>query len=391
LGREIRIGGGQNLKIVHVIIGLNIGGAELALMRLVKSHYGNANYQHAVISLTEPGAVGAQMRALGIEVYAMGMRSAVEVPYIMWRLVRLIRALRPGVVQTWMYHGDLLGGLAARLAGCNSVIWGIRSSDLAGSGARSTEWVRALCAALSHRIPRFIVCVAEASRRIHVALGYRADRMVVIQNGFDLAQLHATNIDAAVFRSACGFSVDDVVVGSLGRFNHDKDQHNFVRAASLVGLQFPQVRFLMVGRNCDSNNMELMAWIGAAGLSDRFVLLGERSDVLICLAAMDVFCLSSRSEAFPNVVGEAMGMGIPCVVTDVGDVAMLVADTGVVVPRENSVALAFGLGRLLAMTADERQMLGLRARARVYAEFSMDRTRERFESIYQRIARKERT
>lgn len=203
-----------------------------------------------------------------------------------------------------MYHGDLFGGLAARLAGCNSVIWGIHSTNLAGSGARSTVWVRAVCATLSHWIPRVVVCVAEASRQIHVALGYRADRMMVIPNGFDLAQLQATNIAVAVFRSACGFAVDDVVVGSLGRFNHDKDQLNFVRSAGLLGLRFPEVRFLMVGRNCDANNVELMGWIAATGFADRFVLLGERNDAPVCLAAMDVLCLSSRSEAFPLVVGK---------------------------------------------------------------------------------------
>lgn len=145
----------------------------------------------------------------------------------------------------------------------------------------------------------------------------------------------------------------------------------------------------MVGRGLDANNAQLAQWISATGCADRFVLLGERGDVPVCLAAMDLFCLSSRTEGFPNVVAEAMAMGLPCVVTNVGDAAMLVADTGVVVPKEDSAALALGLGQLLAMTPDARQQLGQKARARIHAEFTMELARERFESIYQRITRKE--
>lgn len=148
------------MKIVHVIIGLGIGGAELTLKRLIESHHCNANYRHTVISLTGIGNVGPQLQALGVEVRAMGMHSVIDIPLVMWRLVRLIRALRPEVVQTWMHHGNLLGGLAARLAGCNSVIWGIHSTNLAGSGASSTIWVRAVCATLSHWVPKVVVCVA---------------------------------------------------------------------------------------------------------------------------------------------------------------------------------------------------------------------------------------
>jgi glycosyltransferase involved in cell wall biosynthesis len=145
----------------------------------------------------------------------------------------------------------------------------------------------------------------------------------------------------------------------------------------------------MVGRELDASNGQLQNWINETGHPNRFVLLGERSDVPACLAAMDIFCLSSRTEGFPNVVGEAMAMGLPCVVTDVGDAAMLVADTGVVVPKENSTALAAGLSQLLAMSSVERGQLGQRAKERIHREFSMDKARERFESLYVQLIKKE--
>jgi glycosyltransferase involved in cell wall biosynthesis len=377
------------LQIYHIIIGLDIGGAELMLKRLIESHRGNANYQHTVISLTDIGVVGRQIQDFGFEVHALGMKSALETPRIIWKLVHLIRTARPDVVQSWMYHADLLGGLAARLAGNRNVIWGIRTTEVTTGGTSATVFVRRLCAGLSRTVPHTIVCAADASRRAHIAVGYDDARMMVVPNGFDLSRLVATPEQRDALRLQCELGAGVVVVGYLGRFHPDKDQANFVRAAGLMARLHGNARFLMVGRGLDANNAKLVQWISVTGYADRFVLLGERADVPACLAAMDLFCLSSRTEGFPNVVAEAMAMGLPCVVTNVGDAAMLVADTGVVVPKEDSAALALGLGQLLAMTPDARQQLGQQARARIHAEFSMDRARERFESIYQRTTRKE--
>jgi len=373
------------LKIVHVIIGLDIGGAELTLKRLIESHRANANYQHTVISLTNIGKVGLQLQAADLEVHALNMRSALGVPHVFWQLVRLIRTARPDVVQTWMYHADLLGGLAARMAGNRNIIWGIRTTDVTAGGSRATAAVRQLCAWLSRMVPQTIVCAADASRRAHIAVGYDAARMVVVPNGFDLGRLVATPEQRDALRLQCGLGAGLVTVGYVGRFHRAKDQENFVRAAGLTARQHSNVRFLMVGRDLDAKNTQLTQWISATGCADRFVLLGERADVPVCLAAMDFFCLSSRTEGFPNVVAEAMAMGLPCVVTDVGDAAMLVADTGVVVPKEDSAALARGINQLLALSPADRHQLGQQARARIHAEFSMARCTQRFEAIYQQM------
>lgn len=212
--------------------------------------------------------------------------------------------------------------------------------------------------------------------------------MVVVPNGFDVARLRPTSDQRAMLRSVCGFGPQDVVIGTVGRFNRDKDHENFVRAAGLLAQQNGAVRFLMVGRGLDSSNPELAEWMKNTGYAHRFVLLGERADVSVCLAAMDIFCLSSRTEGFPNVVGEAMAVGVPCVVTDVGDAAMLVSETGLVVPKEDSPRLADGLTRLLSLTPVARQQLGQKARARIYSEFTMERARERFEALYKHILEK---
>lgn len=371
------------MKVLHIIVGLEIGGAELMLKRLVEAQIGLPNHSHEVVSLTGLGAIGRQLAAHGVIVHALHMGGALGFPSAFFRLVRLIKSIRPDVVQTWMYHADLLGGIAARWAGVRHIVWGVRTTNVAEGGSRATALVRHLCAWLSTRVPHIIVCAAEASRKAHVALGYDATRMQVVPNGFDLARLRASDEQRNTLRLQCSLEHDAVVIGYLGRFHPVKDQQNFVRAAGFLAGQRANTRLMMVGSQLDASNLQLAEWIRATGHADRFVLLGERTDVPVCLSAMDVFCLSSRTEGFPNVVAEAMAMGLPCVVTDVGDAAMLVADTGVVVPKEDSRALAAALESVLAMAPDARRQMGQRAKERVTTEFSMKRACERFDSIYQ--------
>lgn len=368
--------------VLHVITGLAVGGAEMALYRLIlASHSGD--YTHTVIALTPEGRMHARFIESGVKLIVLDFRRAPMRQLL--RLYWLMRTLRPDIVQTWMYHADLLGGLAARMAGIRNIIWGIRTTDVDGGCARATRVVRQLCAVLSRRVPHTIVCVAEAARRSHSLIGYDAARMQVVCNGFDLSRLTASQDLRAQMRERCGFASDAIVLGTLGRFNLDKDHANFVKAAGQLARQHARLRFLMVGKDLDCHNPDLVRWIAATGYADRFVLLGERSDVPACLAAMDIFCLSSRTEAFPNAVGEAMAMGLPCVATDVGDVAALMADTGVLVPKANPDALARAVAGLVAQGPQYCMQLGQRARARIHAQFTMESVRRRFERIYENL------
>lgn len=368
--------------ILHIITGLAVGGAETALYRLILEFRGS-DYQHTVIVLTPGGGMYARFVDAGIRLIVLDVKRA-PIRHLL-QLVRLVRTMRPDIVQTWLYHADFLGGLAARIAGNRNIIWGVRTTDVDGGCARATSFVRHLCASLSRWVPHTIVCVAEAARRSHSLVGYDSARMVVVGNGFDLKMLTSSQSQRNGLRRECGFEPDDIVLGTLGRFNLDKDHANFVAAAGQLGARHERLRFLMVGKNLDADNAELMRWIDATGFAGRFVLLGERADVAACLAAMDIFCLSSRTEAFPNAVGEAMAMGLPCVATDVGDVAVLMADTGVLVPRADPAALAQGVTGLMALDADDRLQMGQRARERIRAMFDMRAVRERFERIYDNV------
>lgn len=373
------------MKILHVIVGLEVGGAELMLKRLTEAHINSTQYEHIVITLTTIGKVGSLLEKMGVKVYPLHMTSFMDLPRTIVSLMRLLRKEAPDIVQTWMYHADLLGGLSARFVGINKILWGIRTTNVDGGCSKSTKLIRRICAVLSYVIPYGIVCAAESSRQSHVAIGYDSKRMIVVPNGFDLSSLRADSKSVSELRAKCGFTDGHKVIGCVGRFNVDKDHANFVGAAALISEKFPNVRFLLVGRDCDEKNGALMRLIANTRFADRFVLLGERSDVPVCLAVMDIFCLSSRTEGFPNVVGEAMSMGKPCVVTDVGDASYLLGNCGVVVPKENCTLLAQGVAQVLQLSNDEQNILGQRGRDRILAEFTLGHARQRFEKIYSKM------
>lgn len=373
------------LKVAHVIVGMDKGGAEAMLSRLVEcQRNSHSQFENIIISLTGVGYYGKNLREQGIKVFCLNLNNPFYVVVVFFKLMILIRKIRPDIVQTWMVHSDLLGGVAAKVATNAHVIWGVRTTDYSVE-SRSTRAVRWLCSMLSRFIPEKIVCAAQASLQSSAQAGYDAGKLMVIPNGFEVAALRAHVGAGVAIRQQCGLSASHLVVGCLGRYNAAKDHANFVRAAGLLAVQYRACYFLMVGRDLTSSNAELMALIQATGFADRFVLLGERSDPAACLDAMNVFVLSSCTEGFPNVLGEAMAMGVPCVSTNVGDAAYLLGDAGEVVPARDSTALAKAVACLLDLSDTERKALGAKGRARVENEFSIAEAARRFGNLYQEL------
>lgn len=373
------------MKVIHVIIGLNVGGAELMLQRLSEAFNNEVEQEHSIISLTDLGSVGPMLRDKGVSVTALGMQGGRDLPRVLFRLFLTFRQAKPDIVQTWMYHADLIGGVVARLSGVVNVVWGIRTTDVSKGTSKATALIRRLCSVLSHVVPKLIICAAEASRKAHAQIGYDNSRMIVIPNGFDPEVLTASLNEREAVRMAAGFSADDLVIGSLGRYNPDKDQENFIVACALLAADYPRLKFLMVGRDLNPQNEVLVQRIKATGYSNRFVLFGERQDVAACLKAMDIFCLHSRTEGFPNVLGEAMTIGLPCVTTDVGDAAFLIGEAGIVVKPQDSQALADGLERLVSAGETYRSDLGEKAQHRVYENFTMNCAKSRFKKVYEQM------
>jgi glycosyltransferase involved in cell wall biosynthesis len=381
----------RTMRILHISTGLNVGGAEMMLFRLLQAR--DPADSHHVISLIDVGLTGQRIEKLGIETRALGMRR-VPNPLKVIELARMISEIGPDVVQTWMYHADLIGGLAARLAGRARVVWGIHNSTLdPATTHRSTRLIVAASAGLSRRIPDAVVCVSRAAEALHVSKGYDAGKFILIPNGFDLSEFQPDEAARREVRRELGLRDEDVLIGMVARISPQKDHPNFIRAAASLAKRRPEVRFLLCGgpgvegaMGATPDNRELVRPLQEAGLLDRFSLLGRRDDVPRVSRALDIGVLSSSyGEAFPLVIGEAMACGVPCVVTDVGDSGFLVADTGRVVPPRDSEAMARAWEELVELGPEGRRRLGQAARARVEEHFSLPSVAARYAALWRRL------
>ena len=373
------------MKIVHIITGLSTGGAEMMLYKLL-SRMNSDEFDSEVISLTDAGPVADKIRMLGVPVHALGMKRGKPHPVALIKLSMLLRQKKPDLVQTWLYHSDLIGGLAAKLAGNKKIFWSIRQSNIdVDSNKRSTIWIAKACAKLSSWLPDKIICCSHAALESHVALGYAKEKILVIPNGFDLDAFQPDQDARKSVRKELGLDEKTYLVGLVARFDPQKDHRNFIQAAGLIRKNESSVHFMLVGDGINSENIQLIQWIKQAGLEECFHLLGIRNDVSHLVAAMDVSVSSSLGEGFPNVVGEAMACAVPCVVTDVGDSALIVGDAGRVVAAKDSVALAAAINDLLQASPEFREELGKKARLRVKNNYSLESVAKKYEAVFRGV------
>ena len=213
------------MNILNIISNLGRGGAESTLLKILLNDQSN---KHIVISLKKDGELAEIIKNNNIQLYELNFKFFNI--FIYYKIGKIILKNRPDIIQTWMYHADLIGGLAARLAGCRKVIWGIRTTNIfPGKGvSRNTKWILKLCAILSNFIPHTILCVANRSKAVHAEKGYTSSKMTVVSNGFEV-KTYKLDLDIRHrIRQSLNVSSDTLIIGSIGRFNEYKDHRSFV-------------------------------------------------------------------------------------------------------------------------------------------------------------------
>lgn len=338
-----------------------------------------------VVCLRELGIIGERLLAHGIPVTCLRMRPGRVNVCEFVRLLKIIRKERPDAVHTWMYHADLVGGLAARLAGVKAIGWNIRHSNL---DPALNKWVTLrivrLCALLSRWLPRRVMVCSERARRVHLAAGYDPKKMTLVANGFDLERFRPDVGARGSVRDELHVPHDVPLVGLVGRLDIQKNVEGFVEVANSLASKFPNVHFVMVGTGLDPDNRALSLRM-RPDLSWRLHRLGGRADIPRLMASFDVLVSPSHGEAFPNVLGEAMACGVPCAVTDAGDSAEIVGDTGRVVPVGDMQALADAVASLLHMPGVARRVLGERARRRIQERYELRRIVRQYEAFWRSL------
>lgn len=373
----------MSLKVIHVINGLHVGGAEMMLHKLLSS-MDRTRFDSTVLSLTAGGECRALISDLGIPIRDLDLKGGGVSPSGVLALRRLALDLEPDVIQGWMYYGNLTGSLMTKFTpGDPRLFWNIRHSvaDL-GREKLSVRMAIRLGGLMSRR-PDKIIYNSGVSVEQHALLGYARDKGLMIPNGFELDRFVPSEQARADLRRELGLSREAVLVGVAARRHPMKGHEEFLKAAALLRSTVPEVEFVLVGRGVTMDDPVLRELVQVPELDGTVHLPGQRDDMPSFFAGLDLLCVPSlNGEGFPNVLGEAMACGVPCVATDVGESRGIIADTGRIVEPGDPVALAAALAEMLQMDPGERLDLGRRCRDRIRDHYSLGKIAEIYEGLY---------
>ncbi|WP_426170223.1 glycosyltransferase [Sandarakinorhabdus sp. DWP1-3-1] len=377
------------MSVLHVITGLNVGGAETMLAKLVEHGTRDPLLQPHVLSLLSPGAMQGRIRSRGVPINTLAMRQGAPAPRDLVRLVAAARRVRPALVQGWMHHGNIAATIAAAgLPGRAPVVWNIRHSlvDIAFEKPLSRAVLR--LGRLLSGTPAAIIYNSEVAARQYRDFGFRSDRALVIPNGFDCDQFRPRAEAPAALRAVFGIRNDAIIVAVVARHHPMKDHATLVEAVRRARVQGHDLHLLVVGAGFDAPPPELAARLAEALPADRLTLSPERADVADWLGGADIVVLPSAwGEGFPNILGEAMASGVPCIATDVGDCRSIVGSCGRIVPVRNPGAMAAALGWLSGLGSEGRARLGTAARERIVGNYALARIAALYDGLYTSVLR----
>ena len=373
----------NKIKIAHIVNCLSPGGAEIMLCNFI-SKMDKEKYCAVVISLTNKGTLSEKIEKMGVPVYEAGMKSGNLNIKAFIKLIRYLRTYKPELIQTWMYHSNVIGGIAGILSGVKNIVWGVHASQLDGELTKNgTLFIIKISSWLSMIIPSIVIFCSKSSYHLHLILGYKTKIMRVVPNGFNLKDYRPDAACKKNILKELGLQQDVQLVGMAARYDPQKNHSDFILAASRLNKIMPSVEYLLVGSGVTSDNEILCSQIEEVGLSDKIHLLGYRDDMPKIYAALDVSTITSvYGEAFPLVIGEAMACGTPCVVTDVGDSAFIVGDTGIVIPPGKPDEIANAWMKILKMDLIEKKKIGVAARKRINELFTIESVVKQYEKEY---------
>lgn len=361
------------MKVLHIITGLNNGGAEGVLYRLVTHDKSN---HHIVISLMDEGKYGHLLIDKGINVHCLNMSQGKPSIKSIVQLYKLVKKANPDIVQTWMYHADLIGGVIAKSVGVKKIFWNIRHSTFDSRFTKSsTIKVAKLCARLSRIVPSAIVSCSHVAIQPHVELGYDKYKINVISNGYDLNLFKIDNHAKFNIRNKLNIG-NKPVLGMVGRYDPQKNHEGLIRSLGIVAKLGYDFDLLLVGKGLDKDNQQLLSLIKKNDLQDKVHLLGQRKDIPSIMNALDIHILSSSyGEGFPNVIAEAMACGTPCIATNIGDSAFIIDNLGSIVNANDSNELAISIIEKLDILNNDKEawsLLCLQCMKHIKANFGLD-------------------
>jgi glycosyltransferase involved in cell wall biosynthesis len=374
------------MKILHIINTLEIGGAQSVLVQLLEG-WGDGREHQMVVSLRKRGQLSAKIEALNVPVLHLDMTPGTFNFKKFLQLIQIIRSYKPDLIQTWLYHSDLLGSIGARFTGRVPIVWGVHHTTADVNSVKPATWgVVRILSLLSTRLPSQIICCSSSAHQTHIALGYSKEKMKIVYNGVDTDQFKPDPNAHALLQKELRLSKQVRLVGMFARYHPQKDHDTFILAAVKLLKKYSNVHFVLAGDGVDISNKHLHEKLLRAGIQNNFHLLGSRQDVPYLCAAMHIVSLtSSYGEALPMTLCEAMSCAVPCVATDVGDTALLIGDTGKVVRPKAPQEFADAWQDILEYSDVEYNRLCDQARSRIIEFYNQKDMISNYKFIYKEL------
>lgn len=381
------------IKVINIITGLYQGGAEMQLLYNMKN-IDTKKYKCYVVSLCDEGNVGKKIIQAGIPVYSLDIKKS---KYAIIRFLMFIRALfilsryikevKPDIVQTWLHHADLAGLIACKLAGHKKLFWSVHCSYLRPPYFKKRNIILVKLLGKLSKIPKVISFNSSAGLKSHIEMGYIPKQMKMIPCGFDSKIFSPNSKKRQNIRDYYGISDSDFLVGFVGRHHVVKDIKTFLLAVHELSKKHNNIQTIMVGQGFDEFNQEIISLKKDLQLKN-IKLLGRRDDVPALMNAFDLFLITSVSEGFPNVLGEAMLTGLPCLVTDVGDCKEVLANNKYVFNVGDYKGMANKASEIINLTELQKKELSLYNQKIIKKNYEISIVTKKYQEIYKTLIQK---
>ena len=365
-----------NNKIIFISPDINSGGAENIIFNLAKATNKN---DILLISLTDIGYYGSILRKEGYKIHSLNMKKNIFVFFKIIYLLILIIRFKPRIVQTWLYHANLVGGIAAKLLGVKKIYWTVHH-DFEYRNLYMMLEMRILVF-LSYIIPDKIIYGSNPVKNNHVLNGYFREKSIVINNGVSTSKFRPIPELRDSIRKDLNITKKCLLLGNIARYIPLKDHETLLKSLKILKSKGINFKCLLIGQGLSNENREFKIRIKKYGLEDKVILYGKTYEINHILNAFDINILTSKKECSPISLIESMSTGIPCISTNVGDAIELIGDSGWVVNTSDYKSIA----KLIMDINLDKKILKIKsniARKRVEKNYPIEKMINKYKKLY---------
>ena len=369
------------IKILNIINSMEVGGAEVMLKKILINS-DNTKFKHIIVTLKSENQILNDLKRKNIEIYSLKLNSFLNFLRSFKSLLQIVKKIKPDYILTWLHPSDFYGVFIKLMYPEVTLIWNIRCSKLIYPivGFKNILLVKIL--SKFSKYPDLILSNSFSGIKEHLRLGYKPKEIKVIPNGFDLKSFTPNNKLGKLYRKELRLNQSDFVIGFVGKYNRIKGIEKFILTANIASIKFSNWKFVLIGRDLTYENKELVTSLKKYKICKNFRLLGERQDINKILCSLDVLSLTSSSEGFPNVIGEAMSCGVPCVSTDVGDCKSIIGETGIISKNNKPQNIFNDWLSIHKMLKNDSSILKKSTRARIKKYYEINFIINKYEKLF---------